>query len=156
MSIYDFKINSLSGQTIDFSNFKGKYLLIVNVASKCGFTRQYEDLQKLHELHGDDLAVIGFPCNQFGTQEPGKPQEIQAFCSTNFGVTFPLALKIDVKGKNQHPLYTWLTSKEHNGVKNTSVRWNFQKYLIGKDGRLMEVFYSITGPMNKRITKLIV
>ena len=113
--------------------YKGKQILIVNTASECGYTPQYQDLQKLHETY-PNLVMIGFPCNQFMGQEPGSNAEIKSFCQKNYGVTFLMAEKIDVKGKNQHPLYQWLTQKEKNGVENSTVSWNFNKFLIGADG----------------------
>ena len=128
--IYDLNINSLQGNAINLYDFKGKYLLIVNVASKCGFTSQYKQLQSLCEQYKDTLVIIGVPCNQFGKQEPGDAFEIQEFCQVNYGVSFLITEKIMVSGKNQHPLYNWLTEKKLNGFKNSTVRWNFQKYLI--------------------------
>uniref|UniRef100_UPI0026197A04 glutathione peroxidase n=1 Tax=uncultured Dokdonia sp. TaxID=575653 RepID=UPI0026197A04 len=119
-SLYDVSIHSLDGKPIDLTEFKGKKLLFVNVASECGFTKQYKDLQKLSDSYPEKLVVIGSPCNQFGKQEPGDAQEIQTFCERNFGVTFLLTEKIDVKGSKQHPLYKWLTSKELNKIKNSS------------------------------------
>ncbi len=152
-TIYNIKINSLQGQPIDLSLFRGKYILFVNVASKCGFTPQYKELQKLHETYKNELVVIGLPCNQFGKQEPGSAHEIQEFCQANYGVSFLITEKIDVKGSNQHPLYKWLTTRTFNGKQNSTVKWNFQKYLVDKNGKLVDHFYSITKPMNSRITK---
>jgi glutathione peroxidase len=149
---YDIHIKSLQGQTVDLSQFKGKKILFVNVASKCGFTPQYKELQELHNTYGDQLVVVGVPCNQFGKQEPGNANEIEEFCEMNYGVTFLITEKIDVKGANQHALYQWLTKKALNGKKDSSVKWNFQKYLIDEDGELLDYFYSITKPMNSRIT----
>lgn len=151
-SLYDIRINSLSGEAIDLNNFKGKKILFVNVASECGFTSQYEDLQKLHETYGKKVVVIGVPCNQFGGQEPGTADEIQSFCKKNYGVEFLLTEKVDVKGDGQHPLYKWLTEKELNGVESTSVKWNFQKYLIDEEGHYIDVYYSSTNPMSDKIT----
>lgn len=151
--IYDIEINSLEGQPIDLSDYKGKMILIVNVASECGFTGQYTDLQKLYDEYQDNLMVIGVPCNQFGGQEPGTADDIQTFCQKNYGVTFLMTEKVDVKGSNQHPLYKWLTSKEQNGNSNSSVKWNFQKYLINEDGQLVDYYFSITSPMSNKITK---
>lgn len=151
--IYDIKINSLSGQPIDLSDYKGKYILFVNVASKCGFTGQYEDLQKLFDKYQDKLMIIGVPCNQFGNQEPGTPQEIESFCQVNYGVSFLMTEKVDVKGKNQHPLYQWLTDQVKNGQSNSTVKWNFQKYLIGTNGHFIDYYFSITNPMSDKITK---
>jgi glutathione peroxidase len=155
MSIYDFKMESLSGDTIDFSEFEGKKLLIVNVASKCGFTPQYEGLQELHEKYSDQVTVLGVPCNQFGGQEPGTHSEIADFCKKNYGVTFQITEKVDVKGKDQHPLYSWLTEKEKNGVKDSAVKWNFHKYLIDEKGNLIEEFGSRTEPMSEELILLI-
>lgn len=138
---------------MSLSDFKGKKLLFVNVASKCGFTKQYKELQELSDTYKDQLVVIGTPCNQFGKQEPGNASQIQEFCQVNFGVTFPLTEKLEVKGKNQHPLYTWLTHKELNGKKSSSVKWNFQKYLVDENGKFVNYYYSLTKPMSSKITK---
>ena len=150
-SIYDIKINDIAGEPIELSDFKDKYLLFVNVASKCGFTDQYKDLQELHEKYKDDLVVVGLPCNQFGNQEPGNEEEISQFCQINYGVTFLLTEKIEVKGGNQHPIYKWLTDKNLNGVKSSTVRWNFQKYLLDPSGNLINYWYSTTSPLSKKI-----
>ena len=150
-SLYDISINNIDGEKIDLSKFKGKYILFVNVASKCGFTRQYADLEKLFQKFGDKLVVIGLPCNQFGGQEPGQAKEIKQFCKENYGVTFPISEKINVKGKNIHPIYSWLTIKDKNGNINSKVKWNFQKYLVGKKGELINYFYSTTSPLSKKI-----
>lgn len=155
-SLYDIEINDLHGNPMSLSDFKGKKILFVNVASKCGFTKQYKELQELSDTYKDQLVIIGSPCNQFGRQEPGDASQIQEFCQLNFGVTFPLTEKLDVKGKNQHPLYTWLTSKELNGKKRSSVKWNFQKYLIDEQGELINYYYSLTKPMSSKITKHLV
>lgn len=151
--LYHIALTDLLGAPVQLSDFKGKHMLIVNVASQCGFTPQYQDLQQLSETYKDRLVVIGVPCNQFGKQEPGPATQIQSFCERNFGVTFLLTEKIDVKGAKQHPLYEWLTRKELNGVKNSSVKWNFQKYLIDDKGSLIDYFYSITKPLSSKITK---
>jgi len=152
-SIYDIKINALNGENIDLTNYKDKYILFVNVASNCGFTGQYEDLQKLYDNYQDKLMIIGIPCNQFGGQEPGSASEIETFCKINYGVTFLMTEKVDVKGENQHPLYQWLTQQSKNGTSSSSVKWNFQKYLIDKNGVLLDYFYSTTKPMSTKITK---
>mgnify|MGYP003624447750 CR=1 FL=1 len=152
-SIYEISINSISGEPINFKDFKGKKILIVNTASECGFTGQYADLEKLYKNYKDKLVVIGVPCNQFGGQEPGTLTEIKSFCEVNYGVTFLLTEKIEVKGENQHPLYQWLTKKELNGVKSSSVKWNFQKYLIDENGSFIDYYYSITKPLSSKITK---
>ena len=152
-SIYDIKINALNGASIKLSDFKGKHLLFVNVASKCGFTPQYKGLQELHETYKDKLQVIGVPCNQFGSQEPGDANAIESFCEVNYGVTFLITEKIDVKGKNQHPLYTWLTQKVNNGKTDSSVKWNFQKYLVDTNGNLVDYYFSATSPTSSKIIK---
>lgn len=153
MKLSDVKIKTLQGQELNFSDFKGKKILFVNVASKCGFTPQYKGLQELYDANKDNLIVIGVPCNQFGGQEAGTANEIQEFCQVNYGVTFPITEKIEVKGDNQHPLYQFLTKKENNGVKNSSVKWNFQKYLVDENGNLIDYWYSMTKPNSKKIAK---
>jgi glutathione peroxidase len=153
MNFYNIEINSLQNSPILLSNFKGKHILFVNVASKCGFTPQYKELEEMHKKHSDNLVIIGVPCNQFGKQEPGNNEEIEEFCKVNYGVSFLITEKIDVKGTNQHPLYTWLTSRELNNKKSSSVKWNFQKYLISPDGKLIDYYFSITKPMSSKITK---
>ena len=152
-NLYDIQINSLQGKPINFGDFKGKSILFVNVASKCGFTPQYKDLEKLYQEYKDHLIVIGVPCNQFGNQEPGSSDEIQEFCQVNYGVSFLITEKVNVKGSNQHPLYAWLTKKENNGKKSSTVRWNFQKYLVDSEGKLIDFYYSITKPTSSKITK---
>lgn len=154
-ALYDISINSLQGKAIDFAAFKDKYILFVNVASKCGFTPQYKGLEELHQTYKNQLVVVGVPCNQFGKQEPGSSNEIQEFCEVNYGVSFLMTEKIDVKGSNQHPLYAWLTKKELNGKKSSSVKWNFQKYMIGPNGVFLDYFYSITKPQSSKITKFL-
>ena len=154
-SIYAYNIKSLMGDNINLNDFKGKKILFVNVASECGFTPQYKGLQELHEAHGDKLVVVGLPCNQFGEQEPGTEKEIHSFCEKNYGVQFLITEKIDVKGDNQHDIYKWLTHKEVNNKSNSSVKWNFQKYLVDEEGRLIDVFYSTTKPMSSKITKYV-
>jgi glutathione peroxidase len=144
-SIYDFKINSLDGQVIDFTQYKGKALLIVNVASQCGYTPQYADLEKLHETYGNKLVVLGFPANNFGSQEPGTNLQIAEFCKKNYGVKFQMFEKISVKGDDQHALYKWL--KEKSGKEPT---WNFCKYLVKPDGSV-KFFDSKVKPMDKQI-----
>lgn len=151
--IYNIEMNSLQNAPIQFSDFKGKHILFVNVASKCGFTPQYKDLENLHQKYKNQLVVIGVPCNQFGKQEPGSADEIQEFCEVNYGVSFLITEKVDVKGQNQHPLYTWLTSKDFNGKKSSSVKWNFQKYLVSPEGELIDYYFSITKPTSRKITK---
>jgi glutathione peroxidase len=152
-SIYNIKINALNGKPINFSDYKGKYILIVNVASKCGFTPQYKDLQNLFESYIENLIVIGVPCNQFGEQESGNAKDIESLCEVNYGISFPLTEKIEVKGYNQHPLYAWLTQKKLNGKSNSKVKWNFQKYLVNPQGELIDYYYSLTSPTSSKITK---
>jgi len=156
-SIYSesFKLKMIDGSDLDLSTLKGKYILFVNVASECGFTPQYQGLQKLSEDYKENLVVIGVPCNQFGGQEPGSAEEIQQFCSSKFHVTFPMSEKAEVKGSSKHPLYAWLTSQEKNGVSSSSVKWNFQKYLINPEGMLVDYFYSTTKPNSSKILDLI-
>lgn len=146
-SIYDMNINSLSGEAVDLSAWRGKVLLIVNTASKCGFTPQYKGLEALREKYKDQgFEVLGFPCNQFGGQEPGNAEEIGAFCEKNFGVSFPLFEKIDVNGEHAHPLFTHL-KKQAPGILGTEgIKWNFTKFLIGKDGQVIDRFAPTTKP----------
>ncbi|HYG16947.1 MAG TPA: glutathione peroxidase [Bacteroidia bacterium] len=153
---HSLSIQALSGKdTIELSDFRGKKILCVNVASECGYTKQYEDLQKLHERYKDSLVIIGFPCNQFGGQEPGQAADIQDFCSKNYGVTFPLTEKIEVKGENTHPVYKWLTQKSKNGVGDYEVSWNFNKFLIDENGHLLGYFPSKVKPFDKELVELI-
>ena len=154
-SIYDISVNDIDGKNIKLSSYQGKYILFVNVASRCGFTKQYADLEQLYQKYEDDLVIIALPCNQFGSQEPGTSQEIKQFCTKNFGVSFILTEKTFVKGGNMSPLYAWLTDKQLNGVLNSSVRWNFQKYLVDRDGQLINYFYSTTNPLSNKITSLL-
>ena len=150
-NLFDFKINSINGEKLNFSNFKGKTLLLVNVASYCGFTKQYEDLQNLYDNFKErGLIVIGIPSNQFGGQEPGTESEIKDFCETNFNITFPMTSKYDVKGDNAHQIYLW--AKESYG-KSTVPKWNFHKILINKNGKVEDTFASFTNPMSKKILK---
>lgn len=153
--IYQYSIKGIDGKVIDLNQFKGKKVMFVNVASECGFTKQYKDLQQLHEKFGSKLVIIGFPCNQFGGQEPGSEKEIATFCTKNFGVTFLLTEKIEVKGDHKHPIYKWLTSKSLNGKTDSEVKWNFQKYIINEQGQLVDYFYSMTNPMSDKITSLL-
>ncbi|GEJ44360.1 glutathione peroxidase [Chryseobacterium sp. ON_d1] len=152
-TIYDFKVESLDGKEINFADFKGKKILIVNTASECGFTPQYADLEKVYEQYKDKLVVIGFPANNFGGQEPGTNTEIGAFCQKNYGVTFPMAAKVSVKGDDTAPIFKYLTEKELNGVKNTSILWNFTKFLVDENGKLIDSFVSTTKPTDEAITK---
>ena len=139
LMFYDYEAQAIDGLTISMEKYRGKKILIVNVASKCGFTPQYKDLQALHEIYGENLAVLGFPSNDFLWQEPGTEEEIAAFCSKNYGVTFQMMHKISVKGGDMDPIYQWLTKKENNGVQDASVTWNFQKFLIDESGQWVGV-----------------
>jgi len=152
-SIYEFKVPSLEGSTIDFSKYKGKYILVVNTASQCGYPKQYADLETLYEKYKGNLVIIGFPANNFGQQEPGTNAEIKEFCSKNYGVTFPMAEKVSVKGDDIHPLFKWLTTKQENGVMDAEIKWNFTKFLLDKNGKLVAVFPSAVTPMSEEITK---
>ena len=153
ISIYDFKVPGLDGQSIDLSKYKGKKILIVNTASKCGFTRQYEDLEKLYEGNQSKLVVLGFPANNFKGQEPGSNQEIQEFCKKNYGVTFPMAEKVSVKGDDIHPLFKYLVAEaEKMGIEDP-IKWNFTKFLVDEKGKLLAVFPSKTEPLSDEITK---
>jgi len=154
-TLYDFKVKGLDGSSIDFAQFKGKKILVVNTASKCGFTPQYEGLERLYKRFSDKLVIVGFPSNDFLDQELGKDAEIAAFCQRNYGVTFPMAAKIDVKGKRQAPIYQWLTNRSLNGVESSAVLWNFQKYLIDENGRLIKHFPPNTDPEDPAIVALI-
>ena len=137
------------------NDFKGKKMLLVNVASECGYTKQYTDLEKLYTTYKDKLIIIGFPCNQFGGQEPGSEEEIATFCSSKYAVTFPLTTKIAVKDSNQHTIYKWLTSKSLNGVADYKVTWNFNKFLLDENGQLIGYFNSKINPLDSAITKLL-
>lgn len=150
-SFYDFKVKTLEGNEFDFSSLRGKKVMIVNTASKCGFTPQYRELEELYKKYSDVLVIIGFPANNFFHQEPGTNKEIREFCTENYGVTFPMMEKISVKGKDMHPLYKWLTSRAENGVMDSEVKWNFQKYLIDENGKLADVVYSKEKPDSERI-----
>lgn len=150
-SIHQFKVQGIEGREIDLAQFVGKKLIIVNVASECGFTPQYQQLQALYETFQDKLEIIGFPCNDFGGQEPGTSEEIQTFCNRRYGVTFPLATKIIIKGTNVHPVYQWLTQKQENGIADSEVRWNFHKYLLNENGQLVKSLPSSVSPLDEQI-----
>lgn len=154
-TIYDFKVEALDGSEIDFAKFKGKKIMIVNTASKCGLTPQYEGLEKLHDKYGKDLVIVGFPANNFLKQEPGSDKEIASFCQKNYGVSFLMASKVSVKGKDQHPIYTWLTQKRYNNFEDSKVKWNFQKYLLDEKGNLISVISPRTKPMSDDVIKLL-
>lgn len=149
---YDFTVKDIDGNDFPLSQLKGKKVLVVNTASKCGFTPQYEDLEKLYELYGGDkFTIIAFPANNFMRQEPGSNAEIKEFCTTQYGVTFPVMSKISVKGDDIHPLYDWLTSKEKNGVLDAPVKWNFQKFMIDESGRLVDFAPPSEKPLSDKI-----
>jgi glutathione peroxidase len=154
-TFYNFKLKDINGQEVDFASFKGKKVLLVNVASKCGYTKQYAQLQELYATHGKDILVLGFPANNFGGQEPGTNEEIKEFCSTEFGVTFPMFEKVSVKGFDKHPLYRWLSDATQNGWNNQEPSWNFCKYLINEKGELIKFFPSSVKPMDEEILNLI-
>ncbi len=154
-SIHDFKVPGLDGSTIDFAAFKGKKILVVNTASKCGLTPQYEGLESLYKKYGDRLVIVGFPSNDFLFQEPGSNADIAEFCQRNYGVSFPMAGKVEVKGKNQAAVYQWLTNKNLNGVESSSVTWNFQKYLLDEEGKLVQHFSPKTDPEDPELVKWI-
>jgi len=150
-SIHSFTVKSIDGKNLNLASFKGKKILIVNTASKCGYTPQYEGLEKVYEQYKDKLVIIGFPCNQFGGQEAGTNEEISAFCKKNYGVSFPLADKIDVKGDNAAPIYQWLTQKSKNGILDASISWNFNKFLIDENGKMIAYFPSNVKPDSESI-----
>lgn len=155
-NFYSFTVETIDGEEISLEKFKGKKVLVVNVASKCGFTKQYADLQKLYEEYGgDDFTIIGFPANNFLKQEPGTNEDIKEFCTLNYGVTFPMMAKISVKGKNIHPLYKWLTIKDNNGEMDAKVSWNFQKFIIDENGMLVGMASPKTKPFDEKITSWI-
>ena len=154
-SIYSFKVEALDGGTIDFSDFKGKKILIVNTASECGYTPQYEGLEELYEKHKDKLVIVGFPANNFGGQEPGTNAEIAVFCKKNYGVSFPMAAKVSVKGKDIAPIFEWLTSKEKNGKMDVEIKWNFTKFLLDENGKLIAGFESKVKPLSDEIVNAI-
>jgi glutathione peroxidase len=155
-NLYDIEAERITGETLRLEEFKGRTLLIVNTASRCGFTGQYEGLQKLHETYGDrGFTVLGFPSNDFLRQEPGSDEEIASFCKLNYGVTFPMFAKISVKGGGQHPLYTYLTSRETNPEYGGKITWNFNKFLISRDGEVIGRFGSRTRPEDESLTAAI-
>ncbi|MCO5287749.1 MAG: glutathione peroxidase [Chitinophagaceae bacterium] len=154
-TIYQFKVEGLTGGVIDFSQFRGKKILIVNTASKCGYTPQYAQLEALYEKYKDVLVIVGFPANNFGAQEPGSNKEISEFCTKNYGVTFPMASKVSVKGDDMAPIYRWLTRKSENGVMDADIKWNFTKFLINEKGELEAVFESKVAPLSDEIVSLL-
>ena len=152
-TLFDFKINTINGDELNLSTYKGKTVLIVNVASNCGFTKQYNDLQNLYDIYSEKgLVILGIPSNQFGGQEPGSEDEIKDFCKTNFNITFPMTSKYDVKGKNAHPIFLWAKKSFGN---STVPKWNFHKILVNKDGKIVDTFASFTNPKSNKIIKKI-
>jgi glutathione peroxidase len=154
-SIYDFKLSTLDGRATTLAPYKGKKMLLVNVASECGYTPQYKNLEALHRQYGNKVTVIGFPANNFGGQEPGTAEEIQQFCTKNYGVTFPMMEKISVKGDDMHPLYKWLSNKDQNGTCDEAPKWNFSKYLVDENGKVIKFFGSKVDPLSPEITSLL-
>ena len=151
-TLYDFKATTIEGKPFDFSSLKGKKVMIVNTASECAFTPQFSKLQELYEEYGgDDFEIIGFPCNDFGGQDPAGNDVIYDFCTKKYGVTFTMMEKISIKGDDEHPIYKWLTNSNDNGVLDAKVTWNFQKFLIDRNGNVVESIAPITGPKNRRI-----
>ena len=151
-TLHDFKVKSIDGKEFDLASLKGKKVMVVNTASECGLTPQYEELQKLFEMYNDQsFTIIAFPANNFGAQEPGTNEEIAVFCKKNYGVTFPVMSKISVKGEDIHPVYQWLTQKEQNGVMDSEVKWNFQKYLIDENGKLVKMIPPQESPASQEV-----
>ena len=153
-SVHEFTINTIDGESKNLSDFKGKKMLFVNTASQCGFTPQYMELQELHEKHGDELVIIGFPANNFGGQEPGSNDQIKTFCQKNYGVSFMLSEKVSVKGKNIDPIFKWLNAQDNQSFKG-DIMWNFEKYLIDESGKLIKRYRSMTKPDSDKIISLI-
>lgn len=152
-NFYDFVVQDIDGKDFPLSSLKGKKIMVVNTASKCGLTPQYAKLEKLYSEYGsNNFVIIGFPANNFMGQEPGSNDQIKSFCSNEYGVTFPMMSKISVKGNDMHPLYKWLTEKDLNGLEDSSVSWNFQKYLIDENGKLVKVLSPRTDPLDKEVT----
>ena len=152
-SFYEFKLKSLDGKEIDFNQYRGKKILIVNTASECGYTPQYAELQELHETHGKKVTILGFPANNFGGQEPGSNEEIGAFCQKNFGVTFQLFSKSSVLPPDQNPLYQWLTQPSLNGWNAEAPSWNFCKYLVDENGQLLKFYSAAVSPLSEEVLK---
>lgn len=156
MNLYDFSATRISGDSLELSEYRNKLVIVVNTASKCGFTSQYEGLEQLYQKYKEDgLVILGFPCNQFGKQEPGTEAEIQSFCSINFGVTFPLFAKVDVNGKNTHPLFDYLKKETKGGILGKRIKWNFTKFIVGRSGKPVGRFGPTTTPnqLEKEIQK---
>ena len=155
-SIHQFKVKNLNEKTFDFASLKGKKILVVNTASKCGYTPQYEQLEAIYKKYkGENFVIVGFPANNFGSQEPGTNAEIATFCKANYGVTFPMMSKISVKGSDMNEVYQFLTKKAKNGLKDSNVEWNFQKYLLNEKGELEQVYLSGVEPTDSKIVNWI-
>jgi glutathione peroxidase len=154
-SLYDFTVKSIDGKPVALSTYKGKKIVILNTASKCGFTPQYADWEKFYKAHGDKIVVLGFPANNFMSQEPGSDEEVASFCQKNYGVTFPMFSKVDVVGQSQSPLYKWLTTKSLNGWNDKAPTWNFCKYVVDEQGRLTNFFASDVKPDNEAFKKAV-
>ncbi len=154
-NLYDYSFTTLEGKTVHLSDYKGKKILIVNTASECGYTPQYQQLEEVYEKYKDKLVIIGFPTNDFGGQEPGTNAEIKTFCSTKFKVSFPMSQKITVKGDKMDPIYHWLTNKALNTIETTEVKWNFNKYLIDEHGKYLAYFPSSVKPDDPKILNLL-
>jgi len=151
-TFHDFKVKDIAGQDFDLARFKGSKVLVVNTASECGYTPQYAQLEELSAAYaGDSFALIGFPCNDFGAQEPGTEAEIAAFCSANYGISFPMMSKVSIRGEMAHPLYQWLQKKEMNGKEDYQVAWNFSKFLINEDGSIETMYPSSVSPLDEKI-----
>jgi glutathione peroxidase len=150
-SIHNFKIESLEGSSIDFSDFKGKKIMLVNVASECGLTPQYQQLQELYENHSDKVVIVGCPANNFGAQEPDSNEQIKEFCTVRYGVSFPMTAKISVKGEDMHELYQFVTKKDLNGFEDSEVKWNFQKYIFNEEGKLIKVIAPTVSPIDEEV-----
>ncbi len=153
-SIHEFSFESIDGEMIKMESFKGKKILIVNTASECGFTKQYKELQEVYEKHGDKLAIIGFPANNFGAQEPGKNEDIKSFCEKNYGVSFTLAAKVSVKGEDIHPIFKWLIAQKNPSF-DGDIKWNFEKFLLDEKGTLIDRFRSAVNPDSEKILRYI-
>lgn len=152
MKLYDFEVKDINGENFDLSQLKGKKVMLVNTASECGLTPQYETLEEVYQQYkNDNFVIVGFPANNFGAQEPGSNEEIKSFCSKNYGVSFPMMSKISVKGEDIHPLYKWLTSKDQNGVEDAEVSWNFQKFLIDENGNYVSMISPKESPASEEI-----
>lgn len=150
-SIYQFTVRGITGEEINFADYRGKKLLLVNVASECGYTPQYQQLQELYEVFRDKLEIVAFPCNDFGGQEPGAEEDIAQFCTRRYGVEFPLTAKINILGATAHPVYRWLKDGRANGVMDTQVMWNFTKYLLDEEGRLVDCLPAAVSPFDDRV-----